>query len=160
MWIKLNSDGLKVELKIEKYIPNQTIDGEWTSVSFNFEFQDIIKYTKNDSELILCSEVDDLISYMENLLENKLTQKEEYGCIEPDFLFVFNPKKLNPPIDASMELKINLWHGGLTCNYFSTTFGIEEIEQLYLYFLLISNKISKNDERILTLIKSGVIYEN
>ena len=75
MWIKLNSDGLKVELKIEKYIPNQTIDGEWTSVSFNFEFQDIIKYIKNDSELILCSEVDDLISYMENLLENNTERR-------------------------------------------------------------------------------------
>ena len=46
MWIKLDLEGLKLELKIENYIPKQTIDGTWANVSFNFEFQDIIKYSQ------------------------------------------------------------------------------------------------------------------
>jgi len=46
MWIKLDLEGLKLELKIENYIPKQTIDGTWANVSFNFEFQDIINIPK------------------------------------------------------------------------------------------------------------------
>ena len=61
MWIRLDLEGLKFELKIEDYLPNQTLDGKWSNVSFNFEFQNIIKYSQNRSENMLCYEIDELI---------------------------------------------------------------------------------------------------
>jgi len=87
-----------------------------------------------------------------------MNEREEYGCIEPDFTFIFTPKDLNMSIDISMELRVNLWNEGLTCNYFSTTFSRKKIEQLYLYLSLITNKIEKNDYRIISLIENGIIY--
>ena len=45
MWVKFDLQGMKLKFKVEKYIPNQTIDGEWTEISFSFEFQDVIKYS-------------------------------------------------------------------------------------------------------------------
>lgn len=158
MWVKFDIEGLKFELKVENYISNQTIDEAWANVSFNFEFQNIIKYSKDSSENLLCREIDDLMLVLEDLLDNKLNEREEFGCIEPDFTFVFNPKGVNGSIDITMELQVNLWYGGLTCNYFSTTFCREEIEQLYLYLSLITNKIEKDDYRIISLIEKGILY--
>lgn len=157
MWLKLDVEGLKFELKIEDYIPNQTIDGKWANVSFDFEFQNIIKYSRSHNELLMCFEIDELICHIKNLLEDKIEEPEILEEIEPDFTFIFNPKdKQKSGID--MEMKVRLWDGGLTCNYFSTTFGRDEIEQLYLYLSLITNKIEKDDLRIKKLIEKGIIY--
>ena len=59
-----------------------------------------------------------------------------------------------------MKLKVNLWNEGLTCNYFSTTFNKEEIEIFYLYLSLITNKISKDNDKINNLITAGIIYKD
>ena len=59
-----------------------------------------------------------------------------------------------------MKLKVNLWNEGLTCNYFSTTFNKEEIEIFYLYLSLITNKISKDNDKINNLITEGIIYKD
>lgn len=171
MWVKLNLQGMQLEFKVEKYIPNQTIDGEWTEISFNFKFQNIIQYSTNRDELLLSSEIDDIRDYMEKLLHDKLYEVERYKCIEPDFEFIFKPKydvRNDPNViwvkpgneieDIKMKLKVNLWNEGLTSNYFSTSFDREEIEIFYLYLSLITNKISKNDARVNELLKLGIIY--
>ena len=156
MWLKLDLEGLRFDLNIEDYIPNQTIDGKWASVSSKFEFQDIIKYTKDKSEDLMCYEIDELICHIEDLLNNKITEKQILEEIEPDLIFILNPKEKD--IDINIEMKVNLWHGGLTYNYFSTTFIREDIEKLYLYLSLISHKIEKDDIRIKELIKEGILY--
>ena len=143
MWVKFDLQGMKLKFKVEKYIPNQTIDGEWTEISFSFEFQDVIKYSTSKNEVLLCSEVDDIRNFMEKLLDDKLEEEVNYKCIEPDFEFTFSPKydvRNDPDViwvksgneirDIEMKLKVNLWNEGLTCNYFSTTFNKEEIEIL------------------------------
>lgn len=173
MWIKFNLDGMKFELKIENYKPGQTLDGDWADVSFNFEFQDIIKYKKTAMEILLCCEVDDLRAFMEDLLNDKLTDIKSYECIEPDFDFIFRPKydiRNNPNLiyvkpgneieDVNMELNVNLWNEGLTCNYFSTLFNRKEIENFYLYLCLITSKIKNDDARIRNLLNSGTIYDS
>lgn len=171
MWVKFDLQGMKLKFKVEKYIPNQTIDGEWAEISFSFEFQDVIKYSTSKNEVLLCSEVDDIRNYMEKLLDDKLDEEVIYKCIEPDFEFTFSPKydgRNDPDViwvksgneiqDIEMKLRVNLWNDGLTCNYFSTSFDKEEIEIFYLYLSLITNKISKDNDKIKNLIKSGVIY--
>lgn len=171
MWIKFKLQGMLFELKIDGYKPHQDIDGEWTKESFLFKFQNIINYKKDNSELLLCCEIDDLIENLKDLLNDKVSEIKEYGCIEPDFEFTFKPKYdvRNDPNclyvksgmeveDIELQLKINLWSGGLTDNYFSTTFCRKEIEQLYFYLLLITNRIKLEDEKIQVLINKGIIY--
>ena len=148
MWVKFDLQGMKLKFKVEKYIPNQTIDGEWT-------------------------EIDDIRNFMEKLLDDKLEEEVNYKCIEPDFEFTFSPKydvRNDPDViwvksgneirDIEMKLKVNLWNEGLTCNYFSTTFNKEEIEIFYLYLSLITNKISKDNDKINNLITEGIIYKD
>ena len=172
MWIKFDLQGMSLNLKIEGYKPHQDVDGAWTKDSFNFRFQDTISYKKDDYEAILSCEIDDIIKYLKDLLDDKLEKVEEYTCIEPDFEFVFSPKfdRRNDPnclyvrpgceiIDIDLQLKVNLWDDGLTDNYFSTTFVRDEIEQLYLYLLLISDRIKIDDERVQNLINKGIIYK-
>ena len=171
MWIKFDLDGMIFELKIKNYIPNQTLNGDWVEISHNFRFYDIINYSVNREELLLNYEVDKIRDYMENLLNDKLNINKEYEGIEPDFCFIFKPKYyLNDipgvlyvkpgqeTVDISMELKVNLWDGGLTANYFSMTFYRDEIEQFYLYLSLITKKIGIEDYRIQKLLENGVIY--
>lgn len=173
MWIRFNLEEMIFELKIENYEPNQTVNGSWTKVSFNFKFENIINYSTENNEILLCCEIDELRDKFFNLLNDKLTEKVYYSCLEPDFEFILRPKfdvRNNPNliyvkpgneiIDIDMELRVNLWNNGLTCNYFSTSFYREEINNLYLYFSLISNKISLNDEKIKKLIDLGIIYRD
>lgn len=69
---------------------------------------------------------------LENLLSDRQTEQIEYQCIEPDFSFVFNPKKdlsLDPNyeyvspedrfVDIDLQWKVFFWNGGLTDNYIS-----------------------------------------
>lgn len=171
MWVKFNLEGMKLKFKVEKYTPTQTIDGEWAEISFSFEFQNVIKYSNNKNEILLNSEVDDIRDYMKKLLDDKLDEEVIYKCIEPDFEFTFSPKydiRNDPETiwvkpgneiqDIEMKLKVNLWDEGLTCNYFSTAFDRETIKVFYLYLSLITNKISKEDYRIIELLKKGNIY--
>lgn len=173
MWVKFDLQGMKFEFKVEKHIPNQTIDGKWAEISFGFKFKNIIKYSTYKNEVLLSSEVDDIRDYMEKLLEDKLDKEVFYKCIEPDFEFIFSPKydvRNDPDViwvksgneirDIEMKLKVNLWNDGLTCNYFSTSFARDEIEIFYLYLSLIINKIYKNDDRINKLLKTGIIYDD
>ena len=93
MWVKFDLQGMKLKFKVEKYIPNQTINGKWAEISFSFEFQDVIKYSTSKNEVLLSSEVDHIRDYMEKLLEDKLDKEVIYKCIEPDFEFTFRPKR-------------------------------------------------------------------
>lgn len=80
MWVKFDLQGMKLKFKVEKYIPNQIIDGEWAEISFSFEFQDVIKYSTSKNEVLLCSEVDDIRNFMEKLLDDKLEEEVNYKC--------------------------------------------------------------------------------
>lgn len=168
MWIKFDLEGMEVEFKINGY--NRNPD-DWANVSFSFKFYDVINYTKNNEELLLCSEVDMFRDKLEKLLNDELTEKEEIEFIEPDFEFVLQPKsdkshepsvvygELGTEIGGIfLDMKINLWSGGLTNNYFSTTFGKDEIEELYIYLLLVTKKITMDDERVVELINKGILY--
>lgn len=172
MWIKFNLDGMDFNLKIENYEPNQTFDGKWVQVSFDFEFKDIIKYKKEKTEILLCAEIDEIRKYLYDLLNDKFIYKEHYECIEPDFEFFFYPKydiknnknlifiksSSTSVVDIGFELKVNLWNECLSCNNFSTFWERNDIEKLYLYLSLITKKILISDERIIKLIDSKVIY--
>ena len=57
-----------------------------------------------------------------------------------------------------MEWKINLWDGGLTDNYFSTTFDKNDLRVLRDYLRLVIGKLDKNSPEIKKYVDSGLIY--
>ncbi len=158
MWLKLNLNGLKFDLKIDDYSPNQMLEGKWANLSFSFEFQNIIHYSQNQSESLLCYEIDKLVFCIEKLLNNKIAKRTKLEGIEPDFTFIFNPKNHNKQIDINMEMKVALWNEGLSDNSIIATFDRDNIEILYLYLSLVTNKVNSNDLRIRKLIEKGIIY--
>lgn len=173
MWIKLDLDGMRVEFEIDNYKANQNLDGNWTNFSYNYSFRDIIKYNFQNAEILLSCEIDELRDVLEKLLNDELTDIKKINFIEPDLEFELHPKfdirndsnlmcvkSEKEKVDIYMELKVNLWDGGLTSNYFSTTFSRNEIEYLFVYLSLITKKISKDDSRVLKLIENGILYGN
>ena len=173
MWIKLDLDGMRVEFEINNYKANQNLDGNWTKVSYNYNFKDVIKYSSQDAEILLSCEIDELRDDLEKLLNDELTDIKKIDCIEPDLEFELHPKfdlrndsKLicaksgKEIVDIYMELKVNLWNSELTSNYFSTTFSRDAIEYLFIYLSLITKKINKDDSRVLRLLETGILYGN
>ena len=153
MFLKLFLDGLELQLKIDNYNSN---DNEWAKTSLFLKFQNIINYELDNKEMLLCSEIDELRDCLYKLINNEYSEIEELEFEEPDLEFNLYPS--NEILDISMDLQINLWDNGLTCNNISTTFSKTDIEALYYYLLLVTNKIDKDSENIQKLIKDGVIY--
>lgn len=134
MWIKLNLDGIVLSFRVKRYIKtdNSNWDTTWCCVDFCLESKSWLKYEVRNDEILLASEIDSLIGMLENLLSDRQTEQIEYQCIEPDFSFVFNPKKdlsLDPNyeyvspedrfVDIDLQWKVFFWNGGLTDNYIS-----------------------------------------
>lgn len=105
---------------------------------------------KENDEVLLASEVDELEEKLSKLLDNKLTEIEEMVCIEPDFIFKLYPQTdlredpkytyIQPGYeiqDIYLEWKIFFWHGGLTDNYLTITLDRNEIESLRDYLAAI-----------------------
>ena len=136
MWIKFDLEGMKFELNIDKYYPNQNLDGKWTEVTCNFEFSNVIKYKISHDEILLCCEVDEIRNSLERLLNNELNEIKEFQPCEPDLTFIFNP----------------------TDNYFSMTLYREDIDNLYTYLCYVTKKFDKDNPKVQELINSGIIY--
>ena len=171
MWIKFDLEGMKFELNIDKYYPNQNLDGRWTEVTCNFEFSNVIKYKISHDEILLCCEVDEIRNSLERLLNNELNEIKEYQPCEPDLTFILNPKYdiRNDPNtiyvkpgfeirDIKLQLRVNLWDDGLTDNYFSMTLYREDIDNLYTYLCYVTKKFDKDNPKVQELINSGIIY--
>ena len=173
MWLKLDLEGMKIELQIKGYQPSDrdNWDYQWCSVDFSFVFPNCINYSKTDDEVMLSCEVEQLEKTIDDFINNRLVEKESIELIEPDFVFVFLPSYNmveageytyaapgHEMSSAVMEWKINLWDGGLTDNYFSTTFDKNDLRVLRDYLRLVIGKLDKNSPEIKKYVDSGLIY--
>lgn len=169
MWVKFDIDGMKINFQITNYIPDQDIEGRWTKVSANFEFQNVIKYDIENQEDLLCYEVDRLRDDIAKLLDDKVERAENISFIEPDFEMTLYPKynlKDNSHViyiqegkeiqDVYADVQVNLWNNGLTCVNFGFTLDRDDLEILYKYLCLVSKTISK--DKVQNLIEQGIIY--
>lgn len=172
MWLKLDLEGMKIELNIKGYQPsdNESWDYQWCDVDFSFMFPDCINYSKQDDEVMLSCEIETLESKIDDFINDRIKEKETLEFIEPDFAFEFTPSynkvesgeysyaapghEMSTPI---MEWKVNLWSGGLTCNYFSTTFDKDEIRVFRDYLRLVTEKANIDNDDIKEHIKAGLI---
>lgn len=172
MWLKLNLDGIAVQLQIRKYVKvADDWDWTWCKTDFSFRSAPWLDYAKENDEVLLAREVDELAESLEKLLSDKLDGPREFACIEPDFVFILNPKedlRNNPRIlyirpgcefsDISMEWQVYFWDDGLTANYLSVALGQEEIEYLLIYLKLVTGQLSEQDIRVQELISKGILY--
>ena len=178
MWIKFDLEGMKFEIQIKNQHRNtKYFDADdWAEVSFNVQFQNIIQYVKENDEILMWGEIENLIQTIKELSINKIKKTETVYFVEPDFEFVFEPDpevntEPKPDIksdyfcgsldkNVDMRLNIYLWDndGMLTENYMSLDFGRQDIYEFYIYLLLVAGKIKKTDDRVQELINKGRIY--
>jgi hypothetical protein len=154
MWFEIDAGGIRIKLRIRGYRPSNkdNWDSEWCKCDFAFSSGDWLNYHKENDEILLSYEVEQLAKSLTELLANKLMEETEITCIEPDFIFKLFPQKdlRNDPKyiyvrpgceiqDIYLEWKINFWDGGLTDNFLTVTLDREEIIKLRDYLAFISS---------------------
>lgn len=94
MWFEIDVSGIEVKLQINGYKPTDkdNWDSEWCRCDFLFASGDWLNYHKENDEVLLCSEVEELADAFTELLDNKLSEVKEIICIEPDFVFELYPQ--------------------------------------------------------------------
>ncbi len=172
MWFKLNLCGIEMNIRIKGYEPSNKDewDGQWCDVDFSFIGESWLKYQRDDDEVLLSCEVEELAEALDDLLTDKLAEVKTIECIEPDFNFILHPKRdlRNDPkytyiqkgyeiADIYMEMKIFFWYDGLTDNHLCIAFDRTDIQYLRNYLFLIVGKIGKDDKDIKDMFEKGIL---
>lgn len=79
MWFEIDVSGIEVKLQINGYKPTDkdNWDSEWCRCDFLFASGDWLNYHKENDEVLLCSEVEELADAFTELLDNKLSEVKE-----------------------------------------------------------------------------------
>ena len=172
MWLKLNIEGMKIELQISNYQQSnkENWDDNWCNIDFSFVFQGCINYS-GTSSVMLSDEVEELEKTITGFIDGKFKERKTLQLIEPDFVFEFTPNNNrvhtekteyltleNEMSSTMMEWKVYLWNGGLTDHYFSITYYKDDLLVLRDYLQLVIGKLDKNSLKIKEYIDAGIIY--
>ena len=95
MWLKLDLSGIKLSMQIRNYrkVSDDDWDSVWCKTDFAFVSDEWLNYRKDNDEVFLAREIEDLAKSLDDLLNDRLNAPTEFNCIEPDFNFILNPKK-------------------------------------------------------------------
>lgn len=174
MWFKLDLCGIEMNIRIKGYTPSDKDkwDYQWCDVDFSFIGGTWLKYQRDDDEVLLSCEVEELAEALDNLLKDKVPEIQTIECIEPDFNFILHPKRdlRDDPkytyiqkgfeiADIYMEMKIFFWHEGLTDNHLSIAFDRLDIQYLRNYLFLVVGKLDKEDEEIVDMFEKGILVK-
>lgn len=155
MCLEIDVSGIKIKLKINGYklTDKENWDIKWCRCDFLFSSGNWLNYHKENDEVLLCSEIDELVEALTELLDNKISEIKEISCVEPDFVFKLYPETdlrddskytyIQPGYniqDIYLEWKIYFWDKGLTDNYLTITFNRDEIACLRDYLVLVKNQ--------------------
>ena len=172
MWFKLDLRGIEMNMRIKEYEPSdkEKWDYQWCRVDFSFIGESWLNYQKANDEVLLSCEVEELAHFLDDLLNDKLSEIKTIECIEPDFIFILHPKQdlRNDPkytyiqkgyeiADIYMEMKIFFLHEGLTDNYLSVTFDRNDIQYFKNYLLWVIGGIERSSSEIVNMISDGVL---
>ncbi|MBQ8504197.1 MAG: hypothetical protein IJ491_07960 [Clostridia bacterium] len=142
MFFRIDIDGIDIQLRVKGYSASEKEiwDSQWCDCDFVFRSGDWLNYHKEDTEILLSSEVEELEAELTKLLNGDLNEIKEICCTEPDFVFTLHPQRdlrkdpeyvyIRPGseiADIYMEWKIYFWHDGLTENFLTITFGRNDI---------------------------------
>lgn len=61
-------------------------------MDFSFIGNSWLNYQRDNDEVLLSCEIEDLAHSLDDLLEDELSEIKTIECIEPDFKFVLHPK--------------------------------------------------------------------
>ena len=152
MWLEIDANGIKIKLRIYGYkkTNKNNWDEAWCKCGFEFSSEKWLNYHKENDEILLSNEVEDLEDNLTKLIDNKILEIKEIACIEPDFRFKFYPQinmKDDPKNiyirdgyemqDIYLEWKIFFWNEGLTENYLTITRYRDDIVKLRDYLSLV-----------------------
>lgn len=155
MWLEIDADGIRVNLQIKGYKPANKDNwySNWCNCDFLFTSGDWLNYHKENDEVLLSCEVEELAEAFTELLDNKLSSAEEIAFIEPDFVFKLYPQRDlsdDPKYkfaqsgyqiqDIYLEWNIFFWHEGLTDNYLTITLNRDDIVRLRDYLSAIMRR--------------------
>ena len=115
-----------------------------------------INYICDGDDILLVCEIEEIVSYLDDLLHDKIKEVYTIECIEPDFKFMLIPKTVMS--DIRMELKSYFWNGYLTNNYLSLSFDRQNILYFRYYLLYVMKKLKEDDLIIQDMLKEGVLY--
>lgn len=172
MTLKLDLDGIQVQLRITDYHPSSEGDwtGEWCRTDFSFRSDPWLDYHQEGDEVFLCREVEELFDQLSLLLTDQLTEETELAFMEPDFTFRLHPKRdlrqdprityipptMDPITDISMDWSVSFWHDGLTGNYLSAALDREAISHLRNYLGLVLGRLSEVERA--AMVQEGILY--
>ena len=157
MWLEIDASGIEIKLRINGYVPStkDNWDSQWCQCDFLFSSGEWLNYHKENDEVLLSCEVEELEEYLTKLLNNELTEVKEIACIEPDFVFVLHPqsdRREDPKYtyvqpgyeieDIYLEWKIFFWNGGLTDNHLIVTLDRDDIKVMRDYLSLVTKKLN------------------
>lgn len=172
MWFKLNLNGIVMNMRIKGYEPSEKDkwDYQWCDVDFSFVSESWLNYQRDNDEVLLSCEVEELAQALDDLLTDRLSEVKTIECIEPDFNFILHPKRdlRNDPkytyvqkgyeiADIYMDMKIFFWYEGLTDNFLSVTFDRTDLQYLRDYLFLIIGKIDKDNSVINEMVSKGIL---
>ena len=145
MWFHFNG-GIDVHFRICKYEPATEDDwfGQWCECDYSFQAGNWLHYHGEKDEVLLSCEVEILEKALTALLRDQITEVEQLSFAEPDFRFVFHPKRdrrkegviCRPGTeiaDIYLEWKIYFWDDGLTDNHLTIVLDREEIRAFRNY---------------------------
>ena len=157
MWVR-EFEGIKFSLDIRGYNKPIKTDEEykddWCKVYFYVKLDKILNYLKVPSEILLSSELDHLITKIEDLLNDRLDDVVDMSFAEPDISFTFRPKYdlRNDPniiflgsgsriVDISATMHIMFWNNTYaTSNCISIYVDREDLTSLLDYLYEVVNK--------------------
>lgn len=168
--LKINCDGIDLQMQILDYQNNNEDDDNWTQDNITVKSKQWLNY-EISGEVLLSSDVDYLCYELQQLIDNKLEEPTEIGFPEPDLSFVLHPihdirdsEKIvyvapdHRLVDIYVDLEIHFWdEGGLTANKLCITLSRDEIKALLTYLLLITHKLNEDNQDLQELKKKDII---
>ena len=128
MDVKLNNGFTEFKFDINRIVNKESED--WCSMQISVK-NEFFNY-KNEGELLLFSEVEEIKNYLEQLLNGKLEEEEQLDFTEPDLELNLYPSDNVEYI--LLDIKFNLIEQGeLSADYYNLCLDKKEIDELYSY---------------------------
>ena len=128
MNVKLNNGFTEFKFDINRIVNKES--EEWCSMQISVK-NEFFNY-KNEGELLLFSEVEEIKNYLEQLLNGKLEEEEQLDFTEPDLELNLYPSDNVEYI--LLDIKFNLIEQGeLSADYYNLCLDKKEIDELYSY---------------------------
>ena len=165
MKLRLDLDDIEVIFKIKWWRKSgEPYYDYWCKVDLCLT-SPYLNYKRDDDEMLMCCEVEDLEDLLGKLISNALEEDTEIAFIEPDLEFKFETAKTihrdgwTEHSNIFGELIVNFWckDGSLGCNHLHMGMAIDDLVAMHKYLQLVTGKIEKTDPTILDLIDKGVL---